>query len=135
MAAGLSPSTNMVGTRPGVSGASAVDSSTYSSWVGTADNTQRYDNGSQDSNFSGGQQGSSGQQSNFWTLTPLVARGAMAFQTTEAFQDSLASSTAGKAFRPAIKSDVVRGVGIYDHNISLLSSDMVKPGALVNRAY
>ena len=138
-AASITPTTGRVGGRGLASGTNIVDDITSSPWLGNSDNAQRFGTATPDSGFGNNQNNRRGQRDDMWTPTPLVTRGASSFQATQAEQetsgDNQSSSYGGSSFKSFLKLDVVRGVGVYNHNLSVVSSVLTKPGSVVNRAY
>ncbi|MGE5547936.1 MAG: hypothetical protein ACM33T_13615 [Solirubrobacterales bacterium] len=98
-----------------------LEGSGFSQQIGVNDNALlRYED---DLGFDSGDKGQQQQEA----YTPLLSRAAAGFRVDEA-EEELNSTAPPRLFL----AEVMRGVGVYEHNMRVTTPGTVKPGSVLN---
>jgi hypothetical protein len=129
----VAPATNRVaGVRSGASGGSRVDELTYSPWLGNADASPRFEDYRQDTGQFQDQRRR--QREDLWALTPLMTRFAASFVANESVPSANDNPEENFANMVA-RTEVTRGIGVYEQNMLATSQEIRHPGTLLNHFY
>jgi len=129
----VAPANNRASSvRAGASGGSQVDELNHSAWLGTADTSPKFEDYRQDAGSWDGQKRR--QREDLWALTPLMTRFAASFVANEA-EAKLGDDADGSFGAVLGRTDVMRGVGVYEHNMQMTSQELRHPGSLLNHFY